>query len=677
MRKGLRRIVISAAAARVAAPAFVPPSAWGARADAGQVTDGTLAKAYSSANTYTWGDAVTYGGGYYICHVHPDYSNRTRYTVNGVAPGNSTYWFGPVGKWYYFDTSATPGTGAGNANPATAKAAPYASLLEMYDLMYGAGKTTTPRYSVFMLKRGQTYAGNVYLTGEAGGNHALFWLSAWGSGARPEVNYRNDNASGSQACILSRYNSTTPYSGGRVGNLKFNGRTGGVILVAAVSSTLTAGDTVVGSVSGCSALVLEKAGTAVTLADIAGGDAAGFRLNDTLTVTAGTNVGATATISNAGGAIAGATFNGQDFHVVHCEISACAGNGLSMGANFANSGNGACAYDNSIHECLQLGGSTATYLWSGNGSGLAASVSDTITFAYNTIDNCGNGSTSHNSYSDDLNNYLFQYNVSKNCPKGQGFNLHGVCDGVAVLNNWFDYNNNGISPAGGYASAESMANMTVAGNIISNSGYGVGNTQGYGVIMDDCLTVKIYNNLFYHSAATPIQIRVSTSGGADQLLTSAYFDFNTFYEANYGFDMQSGAYVDLRWSNNVFYHTTSSASQWPFSKSVSMSDAEMASNNNCYYAPNKSGSPPQVVQWDATGYTLAALQAAKSGKEASSQYGNPLFTNTPAIASTVYSDLIPQAGSPCKAAGSAVAWVTTDFYGNARSATAPTVGAIE
>jgi hypothetical protein len=664
---------VSRAAAPVA-PRFNPLS-WRAPPDAGQTNDPTVdATAYSASATYRYGNTVSTAGAapYFICIVKPTYAARTRYSISGIATSDTSVWW-PCANFYYVDNSVSPGTGVGSATPATAKANPFQSLAEIYTVMYLTG--ATPRYSVFLLKRGQTFQGSIYLNGTNGGSHSFFLVSAWGAqgSARPLIQYRNINAAGVTACIASSYNNPVTNFGGKILNVKCDSQRAMTILITVVSSTITIGDVLLGSISGCSVTVLEKVGSAVTLGLLTGGEISGLRTADTLTVTSGTNVGASVTIGTAGAMIGGIVLRGFDFDVVNSETTYSGNAGISGGTNIAGSGDRFFVMGCYVHDCQKLGGaSPSPQPWSANGSGLGCSVGDGVVMVYNTLDNNGISIFSHNVYNDDMTNHLFQYNWSTNAPQGFGYNLHGVSNTVDIVNNWFDSNNNAISPSGAYARAESETNVTVAGNIIANSGYGAGNTQGIGIFADSCLNFKVYNNLFWNNKSSTVKFQVSTSGGADQLMTNLFFDHNTIYELSYAFDMQPGAFINWKHRNNAWYVLTASSGQYAFNKNTAMSDSEMDSNHNLYFAPNKTaGAAQQVVQWNSVAYTLAALLTAQPTKESGSIYGDPLFKNAAS------NDFTPLPGSPMLLAGTPVAWITTDFYGRTRNATTPTIGAVE
>jgi hypothetical protein len=68
--------------------------------------------------------------------------------------------------------------------------------------------------------------------------------------------------------------------------------------------------------------------------------------------------------------------------------------------------------------------------------------------------------------------------------------------------------------------------------------------------------------------------------------------------------------------------------------------------------------------------TLAQWKALSGSQDAHSLSADPLLA-------VEYSDLRLQAGSPCKLAGTPIAGITTDYAGNARDATRPTIGAYE
>ncbi len=139
----------------------------------------------------------------------------------------------------------------------------------------------------------------------------------------------------------------------------------------------------------------------------------------------------------------------------------------------------------------------------------------------------------------------------------------------------------------------------------------------------------------------------------------------------YGLFVGSGA-SSLNIRNNVISNLIVNVNATPgASKSYAVfsnaaSSAYSTINNNCYYVSATQGVLGRIAAADVT--SLSTFQTA-FGQNANSISADPLFNS-----STV---LRPTASSPLLAAGTPIGGITTDFRGDTRSGTAPTIGAYE
>ena len=147
---------------------------------------------------------------------------------------------------------------------------------------------------------------------------------------------------------------------------------------------------------------------------------------------------------------------------------------------------------------------------------------------------------------------------------------------------------------------------------------------------------------------------------------SAASTANTF-----AFVSNQAAGVARDYRNNIFWNAASTASGTGANVALlSTAGAGLASNYNDLYATGTTG----FVGHDGTNAqaTLANWQTA-TGQDANSISVDPLFVGATAPTANLHL----QGSSPAKGAGTPISGITTDFDGDARSATAPSIGADE
>jgi hypothetical protein len=90
---------------------------------------------------------------------------------------------------------------------------------------------------------------------------------------------------------------------------------------------------------------------------------------------------------------------------------------------------------------------------------------------------------------------------------------------------------------------------------------------------------------------------------------------------------------------------------------------------NCiFWMPNNTGN---AIKWNGVSYTIADFLALPAMSGLGNLHADPLFLDAP------NGDFRLNALSPAIGAGIPVAYVTTDFAGNNRSLTTPSIGAYE
>lgn len=258
-----------------------------------------------------------------------------------------------------------------------------------------------------------------------------------------------------------------------------------------------------------------------------------------------------------------------------------------------------------------------------------------------------------------------------------GLVFHGPCAENIIDQNKFSGCNNGLGVSNGYIAGistggikEYFAHFQVTRNIIENSGYGTGQTQGYGIIADSIRHSLIANNTFRNQKQNDITISYSASPPDDLVCSDNDIAANSFVSTSTVgtcINIMSASTIGTRIRDNAFYLISSGAYAWTIASAVA--GAEVTLDHNQYF--DASGVTTHLMQWLGTNYaSLAAFKAAVAGKETGSAQGDPLFTNTTG-------NFALQAGSPCKLAGTPITNVTIDFAGTTRNVTTPSIGAYE
>ena len=174
--------------------------------------------------------------------------------------------------------------------------------------------------------------------------------------------------------------------------------------------------------------------------------------------------------------------------------------------------------------------------------------------------------------------------------------------------------------------------------------------------------IYIYNNIFKYPNGTSINME-----GVD----SIYVYNNTFYSGSVLSSYTIQLWIDannthIKAKNNLFYGGGADLYGWPVYCVTAFANIEM--DYNLYYRSNAGW---RIIKYNSSTYymTSQASLISNYGWETNGVFADPLLTST--------TDYHVQDGSPAKEAGTPLAIVVTDYYGNVRDETNPTIGAVE
>ncbi len=552
-----------------------------------------------------------------------------------------------------------------NTNTGLLQASPIQYLDKVGDYA-GTGGTygvTAPPSSQFVLARGTTYDGFLLANTISAAPPYVFYgdfqFGASGTGARPKILFKNSPAlNNSNNSGLMANNSGT-----KVKNIDLDMQFCFAVTVNTVNGTFVDGDVLTcGAAQGifhynqsgnwtieCTTFpVMFNTGDVVTAS---GGRYA--TLGVAITAEIAPCTGMTAKNSN------------QEFR--NGSIMNALGIGLLISSNPPSS----IYADNLVIDGMTISNACLTQT---NGAGIdgggnAARPVENLTITHNTIVDCGeaNSSRNHNMYFNDINNSYIAYNWSYMTQNRGSFGLilHGNCNNDIIEYNLFEYCGNGVGINDGYATTESFTNITFRNNINRFHGQRAGQLQGIAMYLFGLVNCNVYNNLHYGSKMSYFFAAVGPSGGGDSVASGNVFSHETLYN-NAGGMVVTGT---MGATTNVFQNfiIASTAITGTLLSVDAAAYPKTVIRNFLIWAPNNTAS--NAIVWNGTNYTLDNWMTAV-GTGLGCIKADPLFTDA------ANGDFTLQAGSPCKLAGYN-SGITTDFAGNARHATTPSIGAYE
>lgn len=579
-----------------------------------------------------------------------------------------------AGTRYYLDVTdgnnANAGTapGAGNAFQTLAKQYTYTAI----------GGAPAVADSAFMLKRGDTYDGFLYLKKTTLAT-SKYLTGVYGTGARPLIRYVN-SAAQNNVTIGAAYSAySTGTNGVKLRNLSIDALNVMQVRIGAITgSAPTAGQVITGGTTGTTGVFQYDAASYTTIAITNFGSASvGYSNGETLTWSGGSaSVIAVPNAANGVWLCGDPTNGGSDWEISNCDVVNTAGQGVLIGYNQnAGSANNFIIQNSTFHDCCRGTNNGAGIDGGGAGTALNTPVGQSSLIESNTVYDCGIASygSNHNIYIGNVYNTTIRLNWSY-MTQNRGSHalvVHGNCDAVLIEKNLMEGCGNGLGINPGYGFAENLNGFTVRQNISRRHGRWSGQAQGYAALVAGVANSSFYNNLWYGNC---FGFQLGVGGGADSTTNNLTISHETFYNNTEGVKPTAlegqidviGAVLNVVIQNCIIVNT--GATHYLLRVGAA-GYAQTTIRNCCFYSPNNTGN---VVNWNGTDYTLAGwiawMDANRPGH--GNIIGDPLFVNAAG------DDFRIQAGSPCKLAGYN-SGITTDFADNARHATTPSIGAYE
>ena len=305
--------------------------------------------------------------------------------------------------------------------------------------------------------------------------------------------------------------------------------------------------------------------------------------------------------------------------------------------------------------------------WKGSGKAYGLSVwADSSTIENCFISDCGRRSISYNYYNPSATNrtvreVTIRNNIFKRGQHTTGLDLASSNDnGYDTLENFYYYNNIHDD------SDLPMTGRDVTSNQMFVQAYGTGSFIN---------NIYVYNNVFIQATA-----RAALFEGMD----SVYFWHNTGagHNENLASDedpwalFQFNGSADIDYRNNVSYGNieTAQPEDWGVGIGNSAPSATYHTRDYNLYFQEDPARDFYGDERESDYYDSADWVTYKSEQ-------SPFDANSPIPQDpdfvTLYTNLVPDAGSPLIDAGTPIATVTTDILGNARDVSTPTIGAYE
>jgi hypothetical protein len=466
-------------------------------------------------------------------------------------------------------------------------------------------------------------------------------MGAWSTGARPILQF-NDHLGQGYSDTIAMASATI------VRNLKITTQNAITYPFTATAGTLNAGDVVTdGSINGT---VIVAPGATGTLQV---SHASGQLFTVPASISSGAKTGTLNTGGNGRTIVNGFTSRSADNQIINCEVYNIHGNGFTLGVSVANSSDRTYIKNNIVHD---------TCMWGQAGSGIDGGWGTGIKIQQNTCyDNGRSGTFAHNIYIDDLDNFDVSYNECYMTANNGSFGVicHGIASTGNVHHNYIHECGNGIGMVdGNYGTTESFTGINIYANKIINCGSLSGMTAGLVFQFGSMVNCNVYDNIAYGNKAE-IDITDKLHAGAVTNTNGLKFYHNTIdSSANINADSlfitgSNMTGLDIR--NNIFYSTSST--QGIVTKS-GVPNAQVGFAYNDCYCPNH-----QAFTWDATGYSLATLQAATlTGLSGTGNIGSNCISTDPLFV-TNGSNYHLQGSSPAKGTGVTGLGISTDYEG--------------
>ena len=575
-----------------------------------------------------------------------------------------------AGVRYYLDATS------GNNSNAGTEVAPFQTLAKEYAYT-AVGATPAVADSAFMLRRGETYDGFIFAK-KATASTSKYLTGAYGSGARPVVRYVNSAEQNTQAigAAYGYYYAGADGSGPRIRNLTIDALNVMQVRIGAITGAApTAGQVITGGTTGTTGVFQYDSATYTTIAitDF-GSSSKGFSNGEALTWSGGSSsVIAGPAAANGVWFCGEATNGGANWEVVNCDVINTTHNGILAGYNqMAGTSNNFTVKNTTVHDCCRAASNGAGIDGGGSGTAIGLPSGQASLIESNTVYDCGIASynTNHNIYLGNIYDTTIRLNWSYMTQNrgNHALVIHGNCGNVLIEKNLMEGCGNGLGINPGYGSAETLNGFTVRQNINRRHGRWAGQGQGYAALIAGVTNSSFYNNLWYGNC---FGFNLTLGGGSDSSTSNVTISHETFCNNTTGVKPTGneaqvyivGAVSGVVLQNSIIANTgTSHYLLWVDTAAL----AGLTLRNCLLYSPNYSGN---VIHWGALDYTLSAWMTA-FGNALGCVVGDPLFVDA------ANDDFRLQAGSPAKLAGYN-SGITTDFDGNARHATTPSIGAYE